>query len=337
MADNFQKIDKEYLFTDSTVNSYGFRLLTSGYLLPEFEKNPIGYYMHQRDDGVVVRWTDFRIDGDQVFAKPIINLSNPRGQQTVDEIEGGFLNAASVGHYVILEISDDDALKVPGQTGPTITKWYNRELSLVDIPGNYNALAELYDVDGNHIQNLADYSKITTRNMNKIFTAANLAALNLKEDADQTAVDVAFNALVDKANKSEGLNLQIKALTDQNTALSTQISDLQAKGVTEKVASILEKALADKKITVALKDQLAKDYVTNPDGLAALVGAMSPIVSISTEIGKSEGSNSRLAQLAAKSWNELDRAGQLPELKALSDEAFKKKFKETFGNEWTKA
>jgi hypothetical protein len=134
-----KKIDKSYLLSDSSVNCYGFRLLTSGYQLPEFLKNPIGYYMHERDKGILVKWENLEIDGDKIIGKPVINLANPRGQQTVDEIESGFLTAASIGHIVVLETSDDPALMLPGQTGSTVTKWYNRECSLVDIPGNFNA------------------------------------------------------------------------------------------------------------------------------------------------------------------------------------------------------
>ena len=43
MTDKFKKIDRQYVLSDSTVNEYGFRLLTSGYQLPAFKKNPIGY------------------------------------------------------------------------------------------------------------------------------------------------------------------------------------------------------------------------------------------------------------------------------------------------------
>jgi len=94
----FKKIDKEYKLTDSTVNSYGFRLLTSGYLMSEYQKNPIGYYMHKdRDNGVLVKWEDLRKEGDYVWGKPCINLSHERGQRTVDEIESGFLNARIPG------------------------------------------------------------------------------------------------------------------------------------------------------------------------------------------------------------------------------------------------
>lgn len=144
-------IEKEFVLSDSTVNCYGFRLLTSGYQKPEYERNPIGYYMHQRENGVLLRWERINVKGDKITAYPTINLNHPRGEQTVNEVNDGFLNAASVGHIVVLDWSDDPKMKLEGQTGPTITKWYNRECSLVDVPGNNNALGLMYDGDGNAI------------------------------------------------------------------------------------------------------------------------------------------------------------------------------------------
>jgi hypothetical protein len=196
MADKSKKIDKEFQLSDSSVNCYGFRLLTSGYLIDEYKSNPIGYYMHDRDSGVVVRWEDLKVDGDKVLGKPVINMSNPRGQQTVDEIENKFLNGASVGHIVVLEWSDDPKMKLPGQIGPTATKWFNRETSVVDVPGNFGSLA-LFDKDGNPI-NLADFKNQSQSiiTMKQIFlTAEQITKLNLKADPTQADVDTAIDNL----------------------------------------------------------------------------------------------------------------------------------------------
>jgi len=149
--EKIKKLDKEFRLTDSSVNCYGFRLLTSGYQIEEYKRNPIGYYMHERGLGVIVKWDELRISGDAVYGKPIINMNHQRAQQTIDEVENGFLNAASVGHIVAIEYSDALELKVPGQDGVTITKWYNRECSLVDIPGNINALS-LFDENENPLK-----------------------------------------------------------------------------------------------------------------------------------------------------------------------------------------
>lgn len=329
MAEKFKKIDKEFLLTDDSVNSYGYRLLSSGYQLADFEKNPIGYFMHKREDGVLLRWTDFRQDGDKVYAKPMVNLSNQRGQQTADEIESGFLNAASCGHFVVLETSDDPALKLPGQTGPTVTKWYNREASLVDIPGNYNAVAELFDADGNAIENLADFFQNKNPKMEKIlFTAAQLAALNLKADADTSAVEIALNDLVAKAAKVEGLEKQISDLTAKNETIAKSMSKTLVDGH-------IAKGIADKKFGKGLADKLAETYADKPKELEDLIALMPAFQSVTEEINKSNAAGSGTKKDLVAEWDAADKDGSLEDLKANDPAHFKDVFKAKFGTEYT--
>jgi hypothetical protein len=311
-----QKINQDFLITDNSVNCYGFRMLTEGYLIAEYKKNPIGYNMHLRDSGVVVKWEDFRIEGDKVFAKPVINLSHPRGQQTVDEIENGFLNAASVGHIVALEISDDPALKLPNQQGPTITKWFNRECSLVDIGGNFNAVA-LYD-SNEKVINLADFSKNKLPNMNEIkLTPAQLAQLNLKADADATLVAQTINDLVAKAGKADKLQLQLDNLTKE--AKEKQVADLLAGG------------LKDKKLTIALSAKLKETYGNNPEGLKDLIDALPVYASVAAQAGASSGHDKRIADLSAKSYNDLMATGESETLAKLAPDVWNEKVKEHRG------
>lgn len=333
LMSKFKKIDKHYQLSDSTVNVYGFRLLTEGYLIDEYKKNPIGYYMHLRDNGVVVRWEDLKIEGDKVLGKPVVNLSNPRGQQTVDEIENGFLNGASVGHIVVLEWSDAPELKLPGQTGPTITKWYNRECSLVDVPGNHSSLTSLYDLDGNPI-NLSDLTPKKINMKQIFFTPAMLAALNLKDDADASTVTNCFNDLVAKAAKVDQLQTQLQSLQSAKQKAEDDLTELKNKSVKETVKSLVAAALAEKKITKELGDKLEVDYATNPDGLKNLLGAMPKYQSITDQIENKNADQKAVSDLIAKSWDELFATGQTEVLKTKDLAAFKAKYKETFGKDY---
>jgi hypothetical protein len=318
--EKFKKIDREFVLTDDSVNCYGFRLLTEGYLVDEYKKNPIGYAMHKRDDGVLVRWEDLRVDGDKVYGKPVINLSHTMGQRTVDEIENGFLNAASVGHIVVLELSEEASLKLDGQTGPTITKWFNRECSLVDVPGNYNALKQLFDSEDKPIQNLSDFSnpKIKTEMEKIFFTPAQLQAMNLSADANDTVVATAFANLVAKAAKAEGLQ--------------TQLNDLHAQVSQDKVEGILLAALDAKKITKELSDKLKVDYKNNPDGLKSLVDAIPAYESVTDKLKEeNKGNEKRIADLMAKSFDDLMSSGESAELQKLAPEQWKIKLKEIEG------
>lgn len=319
-----KKIDKEFLITDSSVNCYGFRLLTQGYLKSEFEKNPIGYYMHDREEGVVVRWEDLRIDGDSVFGKPVINLSNERGQKTVDEVENGFLNGASVGHIVAIEWSEDPLLMLPGQTGPTITKWYHRECSLVDVPGNMNALA-LFDAEGNVI-NLADLkTKLSLQMKQVILTAAQLTKLNLKAESETAEVDTTINDLVAKAAKVDDLQSKLDAANTAKTDAETKLADLKKVATEKEVADLIAAAKTEKKITVEAGNALAADYKENPEGLKALLATMKPIVPVTESLKQGD------TDLEKMTWTELDKAGKLEALKAKNEAAFYDVFEKEFG------
>lgn len=321
-----KKIDREFLLTDDSVNSYGFRLITAGYLMDEYKKNPIGYDMHKRDMGVVVKWEDLRSDGKCVYGKPVINLSHPNGQRVLDDIENGFLNAASVGHLVVLDVSDDPNLKLAGQVGPTVTKWFNRECSLVDIPGNFNAL-KLYDKDEQEI-NLADFTKPNFHPMSKIvLTAAQLATLNLKAEATEQDVNTALNDLAAKAAKVEGLQTQL-------SASKQELIDFKATVAKNKTKDLLTPALAAGKITKEVHDQLEKDYSDKPEALEIVLKGLPEFKSITEKLDKGEAmSEQRVKDLVAKGWDKLMENGEIVELKAKAPEAYKQLFKDTFGSE----
>ena len=348
MTEKFRKVDKEYILSDSTVNCYGYRLLTRGYQLAEFAKNPVGYYMHNREGGVVLRWEDLRVENDCVYGKPCINLSNPRGQQTFDEAEAGFLNAASVGHIVVLDYSTDAADMAEGQVGPTVTRWYNRECSLVDIPGNSNALASLYDEAGNEWLNALpvgpafaneamtdwannlklkatpgenkDNHNLNLYSMNEIkLSAEMLGILNLGGETDAGGVLNALRNIAAEASKVPELEAKLK--------------NLEAISVKKDVEAILKQAQADKKVTRELKGKLESDYATNPKGLKSLIDAMPAYQSVTELI------NGRLAYTAAPDegswkWDDYEKndptGGKLKTLMANDPQHYKQLFDERF-------
>jgi hypothetical protein len=254
MTDKFKKIDKEFCITDSSVNVYKYRCLTEGLQLDEVQKNPIGYYLHgteeyPRESGVLVRWEDFRKDGDKILAKPCINLSHPRGKRTVDEIEIGFLNAASVGKIVVLEASDDPQLKVFGQDKPTIVKWFPREISLVDIPGNYNALANLYDKDNNEL-NLSDLREMPFKNPpNPVDITKVLQALSLK-DGSESEILKAIGNLTDKAKLADEYGEELRKMKTEEKYKGKTWDDLyrsdELETVRQKFPKLYEKLKTEK-------------------------------------------------------------------------------------------
>ena len=328
MTDKFKKIERQYVLSDSSVNEYGFRLLTSGYQLDAFQKNPIGYYMHRREDGIVLKWEDLRVEDDKIVGTPVINLSNGRGEQTCDEAENGFLNAASVGHIVVLEYSTDPAAMLPGQTGPTITRWYNKECSLVDIPGNCNALTKLYDAQENEI-NLVDLNivdpviKVAGQHMiNELRDT-----LRLADNADEHALITTVQRLASTAND---LELENKVLLSDKYALQQQLEEINNVRTKFEITALLDRALEDKKVTVELRDKLANDYASNPEGLRSLIAAMPAYRSIA-EVLKSRQQDKTEAQWLWDDYEQNDPAGKkLKELRANDPVRYKELFDKKF-------
>lgn len=327
------KIDKEFLLTNSTVNCYGFRLLTSGYLQSEFEKNPVGYHMHgeekspfPREQGVLVSWSDFRNDGENVYAKPNINLTHPRGQRTVDEINSGFLNAASMGHFVVLEMDNNPANALPNQTGPTVTKWFNRECSLVDIPGNFDAL-KLYDQDGEEI-NLAAFTNQKFKQMNKTLSAAAIAKLGLKAEATENETDAVINNLVAEAAKVPTLVKDLAAAKEDKATAEKELKDLKASVTEKEVNDIVETALAANKVTAEGAKALKEQFADNPTGLKAVVDTLQAYKPVTTQLSDKEKG---MAELAGKSYDELDKSNKLEALKAANPASFYEKYETKFG------
>ncbi|WP_298307252.1 hypothetical protein [Flavobacterium sp.] len=325
----FKKIDREFCITDGSVNVYGYRLLTSGLMLDEFKKNPIGFLMHEREKGIVLKWEDFRIDGDKVYAKPVINLAHPEGEKTVSDVENGFLNAASVGRIVCLDASDDKELMLPGQTGLTITEWFPRELSLVDIPGNFNALANLYDIDDNEL-NLADFVKQKSNNMKKIVLAASvMTALNLSDNSSDDDVNKVFQDLIDKSKKLPQLEKDLADKTSELSDKSKELEDLKADTIAKEVNDLLAVGVEDKKITTEASKKLAVTYEKNPAGLKDLLDSM-PAQTIVAE--NLQGEAKDLAAFEGKKWDDLYAADQLETVRQKFPDLYEKLRKEKFPN-----
>ncbi|MCF8448944.1 MAG: hypothetical protein K9G49_03640 [Taibaiella sp.] len=327
MIDKFKKIDRQYVLSDSSVNEYGFRLLTSGYQIDSFRKNPIGYYMHQREDGIALKWEDLHINDDKVIGTPVVNLANSRGEQTCNEAENGFLNAASVGHIVVLEYSMDKEMMLPGQTGPTITKWYNKECSLVDIPGNCNALTRLYDVNENML-NLVDMNigKPLTQ-MPKSTIAQLNETLQLSDNSNENELVLTVQNLV---AKTQHLETENKALSADKHKLQQQLDEINNIRRKYEITALLDRALEDKKITTELRGKLAADYAANPEGLKALLAAMPAYRTIAEQL------NSQRPDMAEAQWEwddyeKKDPAGnKLKDLRANDPVRYKELFERKF-------
>jgi len=338
-----KKTNLDFILSDSALNVYGFRLSTPGYKMDEFLKNPIGYYGHDKQDGVLLRWEDVRVENDAILGKPVINLEHPRAGRTISELEDGFLNAASMGGIVVLdyhmENQADQTTNLSGDTATpvlVIDAWYNKECSLVDSPANRDALkVELFDRDDNplNLRDLMDKSATPlaivpkapsqplepnrqTITMN--LTPELISLLNLNDQADESAILAGIRDLHDNLNQ---------ALTDSQTAMKALENERQAAALKE-VKALLDKGLADGKFTAATRCLLENQYAANPTALRDLIDTMQAYHPLADRLNTPPDD---LKDCSAKTYDELDKAGKLPLLKEKAPDLYREKYKSKFG------
>jgi hypothetical protein len=142
---------KDVIISSSSVNSYKMRVLTSGLDIAQYQRNPILLWQHNRpwrgttDEVLPIgRMESVRVEGDNLMGTPVFDEGDDFAKKIKAKWEAGFLKMASVG-IEILETSSDASLMLPGQLRPTVTKAKVREVSIVDIGANDDALALYHD------------------------------------------------------------------------------------------------------------------------------------------------------------------------------------------------
>jgi hypothetical protein len=196
---------------------------------------------------------------------------------------------------------------------------------------------------------LADKSK-STFIASKAPKAADLAAakalLKLADDPaadDEPDADVDLNAdpadLDDDQKVALILALQ-KALADSTQKLADmdeqqQLADEQAQE--EKCVSLADTAVKMRKITLSQKDMYIRLAKADFEGTKQVLDAMKAPATIKSQLEQGGGggavADEKLVKLAAKSYDELFRSGELPYLLKNDTETYKLKLREKFGKD----
>ncbi len=317
---------KTFILHDESVNSYGFRMLTDGVLLDDFKKNPVMFYNHDDREMPIGRWENIRIEDGKILAEANFDRGDPRAKEIARKVEEGYISACSAGAWV-LESTSDASLYIDGQDAPTVTKWSLREGSICNIPANHNALA-LYDANGLRvgeadiptILELTDRKlKITGKKetMNEVVKKI----LNLSNDA---TIDDAIVAL--RANQKT-----ISSLTEEVEALRKEKKEAEEKKLQEKrnrFEALLDQAIKGGSLMESQKESMTTLFDANPDETLRVLEAMPKRRSVTEQL--TDKKDSKMASLADKSWEELDKLGKLAELRANDPALYQEKYNERF-------
>lgn len=231
---------KTFILSDESVNSYGFRILTSGINLENFKKNPIMHYMHDRYDGVIGRWENIRTEGAKLLADAVFDLKHEVGKEVARQVENGFLKMASVGANIIESSNEPDVL-VAGQTRPTVTKSELFEVSIVDRGANKNAFALRLSHNNTPLlldEQLPIINKQNSIQMKELQTIALALGLDVNADLNSVLALIKLNAE------------QTQKIQDKLTLFETQLkADRNAVAV-----DLVDKAIKNNIIPESLKN-----------------------------------------------------------------------------------
>lgn len=167
----------EFVLSTDELNRYGYRVLTSGIDLSEFEKNPIMLWNHRRGENRPIgKWTKLRKEKGRLIGTPVFSESDPVAQEVAAKVNEGVISATSIG-FAVLEYSDDPEHIVKGQRRATVTKSKLWEVSFTDIPANAGAVKLTATVEEQNVPLIESKQKPNMKNI--------ALSLGLQEDATE--------------------------------------------------------------------------------------------------------------------------------------------------------
>lgn len=207
---------KRVRITNESLNSYGTRILTDGLDITQYQRNPVLLLMHER--GKVIGYVkDIKKDNGEVIGELEFDEASPESIRVKKQFEFGSLKMVSAG-IDILEMSEDPALLLQGQTRPTVTRSKLCEVSVVDIGGNDDAL--VLTKDGATLELAKDGSNplpllnIKPSNQTKEMELKELALmLGLEATADESAVRARIQLLKEAEEERKTLREEKQQMT----------------------------------------------------------------------------------------------------------------------------
>ena len=316
---------KETVISNSSLNSYGFRVLTEGIDVEQFRRNPILLWGHHTtfrgttDEVLPIgRIENLRVEGDNLIGTPVFDEQDDFAVRIRNKFENGFLKMVSAGLDVI-ETSSDPTLTVQGQRRATVTKSKLREVSIVDIGANDDALA-LYDAGGERIKlnasgEIPAIPEIAFKNDLNIIKMKTVALkLGLPETAGEAEILTKIGVLQTEAGQAVELRTKLEAQRE---------SEINAE---------VETAIKQKRITADLREHFRTlGKTAGVEALRTTLEAVSPAVKPTEVIGK--------GGKAAPATGDYKALGEVPaeeriRLRSEEPERYAKLYKAEYGIQW---
>jgi len=317
---------KRFRASDETVNSYGYRILTDGIILDDFERNPIMLYMHNRpwrggedEGGVIGRWENIAVENGELLMDAVFDEEDAFAKKIGGKVERGFLNMCSIGVEPI-EWSEDPAYLLPGQTRATVTKCRLLEVSIVDRGSNANSVV-LYNKG--QVMTLSDGGDC-------LLPLIQGGQPNSPKEPEMDIKELALAAGMDSNSTAPQLEARIKTLAAQ--AAKADFLEREVAAYKKKEADalaladdqLLEEAIQDNRINATEKEEWKLLLAANRDAARKTLNAMPKRLKLHDIPGKQ-------GPKEGDTYSKLMKEGKLAALKANDPAEFKRLYKEEYG------
>lgn len=327
---------KTFILHDDTVNTQGFRMLTSGADLSVFISNPVMLLNHNDWDLPIGRWENIRKEGNRILADADFDEKDERVAAIMGKVERGYLKAASIGAWPPLETSSDPALMLPGQELPTVTKWLAREGSICSIGSNHNALA-MYDKENKRIDlsdkkqliKLFDTGNGSNPYKNEVQMTILTGLLKLSDNANEQAIADEVRKII---QMRDNLQTENGTLKTENGALTAKLQAFEKKEKdAAKAAAIglVDAAIKDGRLDAKGKDAWLAMFDSNYEQAKTQLEAIPARGSVAAQVQTYAGDKGAI-KLADMAFADIVKADRLKELKK-EPELYKQKFFEAYG------
>lgn len=331
------KSSKTFVIISNKVNNYGYRVDTAGMDLTQYEKNPILLFMHTRAFSnsteqilPLGHMQDLKLtsNGD-ITGVPFFSDSDEFAMQVFNKVEDGTYRMLSAG-FEAIETNDDPAQLDQGQRYATVSKSKLKEISVVDIGGDDNALCLFHDGKLLRLDDSNDTSKlIPSINQNlkqtkmKEHLIPMLLLVGLTQNDTQEQLMTKIQELKAKADKADDLAGTIVTLNDT-------IGTLQKAAVDAEIDAEIDAAVVARKIAENQKPFYKQMGETNLNNLKQLFATMPAAPTLQSQLQNGTSADDPILKL---SYSEAHTTGKLADIKSKYPERYKQIFKEKFGKE----
>lgn len=305
---------RTFVLTDETVNSYGYRVLTSGAMVDRFRNNPVMLYCHNDCTLPIGRWENLREENGRLLADAVFDRKDQFALEVERKVDEGLIRCCSIG-FEVLDYDESDKLKVPGQRLGTVTKWELFECSICAIGSNRNAMRLSHEP--------GIPAPVFSAGIRLTLTRADERDISINQNISEIMTD-------QERQEMEQLRSQVQTLQTENQTLTAERDNLREAARVAREAEIdglLAAAVNDGRIAETDRPQWKELLNVAPENAKAALAKLHTRSSLAQMMGQNKGKG----EFAGKSWQELDRAGRLAAFKAADPEGFKALYHETFG------